>query len=223
MKKILLIEDDLNLGSSISDLLKGNNLFIEWVLDLKTATEKMSDEFDLILLDWNLPDGTGFDWMKKLSQTSPPVIMLTARSEITDKVLGLEFGANDYITKPFEPRELLARIRVQLREINDVEVKLSTLETSDILINFDSHEVKFLNNPVELTKIEFKLLKIFLENPRKVFSRESLLTLVWEQRSVSTRTIDVHVGQLRQKFRTELFETLHSVGYRFLPTETKKI
>lgn len=223
MKKILLVEDDLNLGTPLAEFLTENGFFIEWVRDLKTANEKLNSEIDLILLDWNLPDGTGIDWLKRLNKKSPPVIMLTARSEITDKVLGLEFGSNDYVTKPFEPRELLARIRVQLREKNETVANTLIVETSGLLINSENHEVNFHGKPVELTKIEFKLLKLLVENPRKVFSRESLLELVWEQRSVSTRTIDVHVGQLRLKLRANLFETLHAVGYRFVPQNKETV
>jgi DNA-binding response OmpR family regulator len=215
MKRILLIEDDINLSTSLKEYLNENGFSVDCAFDLKTADDKIKLAHDLILLDWNLPDGIGIDWLKSYLKTSP-IIMLTSRSELADKVLGLEFGANDYITKPFEPRELLARIRVQLRDIKAGNAT-NVISNSGIQINIDSHEVSYKGKSLELTKIEFKLLKLLIENPRKVFSRERLLDLVWEQKSVSTRTIDVHLGQLRQKLKPELFETLHAVGYRFVP------
>ena len=221
MKKILLIEDDLNLETALSEFITKNGFTIDWVHNLKNATERIKIAPDLILLDWNLPDGTGIDWLKNINQKSIPVIMLTARSEITDKVLGLELGCNDYVTKPFEPRELLARIRVQLRENNDAKNKSPIIETSGISLDSENYEVRFFDKLIELTKIEFNLLKLLIENPRKVFSRDALLEQVWKQRSVSTRTIDVHIGQLRQKIKADLFETLHAVGYRFVPEENR--
>ena len=221
MKKILLIEDDINLGSTLVEFLQRSGFEVVWKQDLTSANLSLDSDINLILLDWNLPDGTGLDWLKTLKNKSLAVIMLTARSSVTEKVLGLEFGANDYITKPFEPQELLARIRVQLRDRHETTSLM--IEENGIKVNVESHEVFFNSQKRDLTNIEFKLLLLFIKNPNKVFSREQLLDLVWEQRSVSTRTIDVHLAQLRQKFDPTFFQTLHAVGYRFLSVkgETK--
>lgn len=219
MKTILLIEDEIILGTSIRDFLQSNGFEVIWAQNLQAASKPNKEPVDLILLDWNLPDGNGLNWLRSLPPEHPPVIMLTAKAELTDKVLGLEFGASDYITKPFETRELLARINVQLRGSHS-KTAVTKIEISGIAMHLDSHDVWYAGAVVQLTKIEFELLKVFLENPGKVFSREALLEKVWQQRSVSTRTIDVHLGQLRQKFKAELFETLHGVGYRFMPEKT---
>lgn len=216
VKHLLLIEDDAHLGASLNSYLQTQGYQVTWVMTLAEATATT----DLVLLDWNLPDGEGIDWLRRFRQRcSAPVILLTARSETMDKVLGLEIGANDYVTKPFEPRELLARIRVQLRSADSGS---TLLESSGIRMDLERHEVSFQGQPIELARMEFQLLRVFLENPRKALSRETLLQEVWGQKSPTTRTVDVHVGQLRQKFAPELFETLHGIGYRFLPAEKSR-
>jgi DNA-binding response OmpR family regulator len=162
-----------------------------------------------------LPDGAGIDWLKelRLRDAATPVVMLTARAELLDKVLGLELGANDYLTKPFEPRELVARIRVQLRHRAPPERE--RIEFSGVAVDVKSREAFLDGSPVELTKTEFDLLKLFLESPNQVFARNELLERVWGYESYpSTRTVDTHILQLRQKLGAELFETVHGVGYR---------
>jgi DNA-binding response OmpR family regulator len=170
-----------------------------------------------------LPDGQGIESLKKwrAKNLQTPVILLTARAELIDKVLGLELGGNDFVTKPFEPRELVARIRVQLRARQPSQgapgsIQPAGLSLGGITLNVSTVEVFYLGSLVAITKTEFELLKMFLENPNQVFSREELLKKVWGyDQFPSTRTVDTHVLQLRQKFRPEMFETVHGIGYRF--------
>ena len=210
---ILIIEDEVNLQQSLRDYLTGEGFAVTTVSLLKDATVS----FDLILLDWMLPDGQGIDLLKSWRQTGlkTPVILLTAKSDLIDKVLGLELGANDYITKPFAPRELLARIHVQLRQTRDVRHN-SDVELSGIKIVFASREVYYHHQKIDLTKTEYDLLKFLMQNPNQVFSREELLKNVWGyERFPTTRTVDTHILQLRQKIAADLFETMHGIGYRF--------
>jgi DNA-binding response OmpR family regulator len=143
--------------------------------------------------------------------------MLTARTEVIDKVVGLESGANDYMTKPFEPRELIARIRVQLRlpQSNDEQDEQQIITAGDIVIDHGKREVTFKNNVIELTKMEFNFLSLLAESPNRAFSREEILNKVWGYENYpSTRTVDTHVLQLRNKLYDELIETVRGVGYR---------
>ena len=220
MNQILLIEDDLALQESLRECLMAENFVLEVASNLTQARRRLDTKPELVILDWMLPDGQGIELLKELrSSGNPvPVILLTARSELVDKVLGLELGANDYLTKPFEPRELIARIRVQLRLFsNHSKIQSSQsqfLEAGPIQMNLDTHEVYFQGSEVVLTKMEYALLKLFLESPGKVFSRDEILDMVWGLRYPTTRTVDMHIRQLRQKFSAEYFETVHGTGYR---------
>jgi DNA-binding response OmpR family regulator len=169
-----------------------------------------------------LPDGQGLDFLTGLRRqgNSIPVIFLTARADVVDKVLGLEMGASDYMTKPFEPRELLARIRVRLRD-RVPERQLPTRDASELLhagslsIDRVRHVVYFKGNEIELVKKEFDLLVLFAESPEKVFSRDEILNKVWGYDVFPiTRTVDTHVMMLRQKIHDGLIETVRAVGYR---------
>jgi len=226
MNRILLVEDELNVSKPLADYLNKEGFQVISASTASEADRKILESPDLILLDWMLPDGQGIEslkkWRKENSQT--PVILLTARTELVDKVVGLELGANDYMTKPFEPRELVARIRVQLRRLSagpKAGVHEERLEQAEISLDTRTREVFFQNNKIQLAKTEFELLRVFLENPNQVFSREELLKRVWGyDQYPTTRTVDTHVLQLRQKTRPWLFETVHGIGYR-LRTEKK--
>lgn len=223
MTKLLLVEDDKILQESIQECLKLEGFEVLVSGSLKEARTYLENQPDLIILDWMLPDGQGIEILRDLQREEYriPTIMLTARSDLIDKVLGLEMGADDYITKPFELRELVARIRVQLRNRSDNSSSTETLNNSSYLnihgisMNLASMQVEYENQVVQLTKMEYSLLKMFLESPGQVFSRDELLDQVWGLRYPTTRTVDMHVRQLRQKFSNELFETVHGTGYRF--------
>lgn len=221
MDKILLVEDDQGLGKSIYEFLKMEGFDVLWAQSLEEASKVEVKELRLIIQDWMLPDGQGIDFLKKLRNAGSniPVIMLTAKTELIDKVIGLESGANDYITKPFEPRELLARIRVQVRNKsseNSLKSVVKGVVTIDKLkLDLDTREVFWDESPVELTKMEFDFLKLLVDNPNRALSRDEILNKVWGYESYpSTRTVDTHVLQLRQKLDDALIETVRGIGYK---------
>lgn len=229
MEKILLIEDDENLGHSLKTYLSKESFEVEWVTNLMQASmvgpKAGNPKYDLLILDWMLPDGQGVDYLKTLRAEGHhgPIILLTAKSDLVDKVLGLESGANDYMTKPFEPRELLARIRVQIRNhqkagADKMAKPAEKVELNGITIDLFQHKVEFEGKTVDMTKMEYELLKLFLQNPNRAFSREEILNKVWGYENYpTTRTVDTHVLQLRQKFHDEMIETIRGVGYRLKP------
>jgi DNA-binding response OmpR family regulator len=186
------------------------------------ANASLMQKQDLIVLDWMLPDGQGIDFLKQVKSSEKaqlPIILLTAKSDLIDKVLGLESGANDYVTKPFEPRELLARIRVRLRETKGAGkatiAPQEKLQMGEIVMDLIRHEVTFKGVLVELTKMEFELLKLFIESPGRAYSREEILNKVWGyEHFPTTRTVDTHILQIRQKFYDGLIETIRGIGYR---------
>ena len=178
---------------------------------------------DIILLDWMLPGMSGIDFAKKLRSNTLtktiPIIMLTARSDELDKVKGLEVGADDYITKPFSPRELNARIKAVLRrkapELTEDLLKINGLELDPV-----SHRVTGNNKPLEMGPTEFRLLHFFMSNPERVYSRSQLLDKVWgSQIFIEDRTVDVHIRRLRnilaQSQHENLIQTIRGSGYRF--------
>ncbi len=218
MKKILLIEDDASLGPALLKSLSQEGYLITLAPSLSKAREEKISDYDLVLLDWMLPDGQGIDLLKDVPN-EVPTIMLTARTDLIDKVLGLESGANDYITKPFEPRELLARIRVQLRQPklgNDLVEDIFTHK--NLTFHLNERKVFFNEEEVIFTKMEFDLLYLLATHPKQVFSREKLLDEVWGYENYpTTRTVDTHVLQIRQKTNNDLIDTVRGIGYRYNP------
>ncbi len=219
MNKILLVEDDVSLGESLKQYLEFEKFQVHWSQNLQEAQAIFEKEkLDLVILDWMLPDGQGIDFLRSVRKENSflPVIMLTARTDLVDKILGLESGSNDYITKPFEPRELVARVRVQMRQEQPAAVKSTNkLSVNNIVIDSEQRQVTLSGVAVELTKMEFDLLKLLAEVPNKVFSREEILNKVWGYENYpTTRTVDTHILQLRQKFYDHLFETVRGIGYR---------
>lgn len=218
--KILLVEDDANLGEALEKYLSQEGCEVKRAKSLSEASEMTIKDHDIVVLDWMLPDGQGIDWLEGIRKDGQqlPVIMLTARNELIDKVVGLERGANDYMTKPFEPRELMARIRVQLRATKHVPVEDENPDIirKTLIISPETREVRYKEELVELTKMEFNLLQLLAEKPGRAFSREEILNKVWGfENYPTTRTVDTHVLQLRQKFDDEMIETVRGIGYRF--------
>jgi len=218
MKQILLVEDDENLGISLKKHLEDEGYSVTLAQNLETAWDADPSNFKIVILDWMLPDGQGIDFLKEVrgKKIMTPILMLTARTELIDKVIGLESGANDYMTKPFEPRELIARIRVQLREnVNSPSPTESKIIYGDLSIDKERREVVFTEKTLEFTKMEYELLVLLAEAPGRVFTREEILNKVWGfENYPSTRTVDTHVLQLRQKLSDDLIETIRGIGYR---------
>jgi two-component system phosphate regulon response regulator PhoB/two-component system alkaline phosphatase synthesis response regulator PhoP len=176
---------------------------------------------DLIILDLMLPDADGIEICKNLKKnvkySSIPIIMLTAKGEETDKILGLEFGADDYVTKPFSPRELVARVKAVLRRREKID-ESEKLDIGGILvIDIEKHEVDVEGQKIELTSTEFRILKLFVSNKNKVFSRYDILDYLWgDEKIVLDRTIDVHIKNLRDKLGKagQLIKNIRGVGYK---------
>src|SRR3989339_126917 len=199
MNKILIVEDDMSLGQGLLAHLKSEGLATILARNLADAKEMIAREKpNLIILDWMLPDGQGVDLLKELrsKKITTPIIMLTARTDLIDKIVGLESGANDYLTKPFEPRELIARIRVQLRDKmskqdNNASADETTIIFGNLLLNLEGREINYNGKLVDVTKMEFDLLKLFVESPGRVFPGEEILNKVWGYENYpTTRTVD---------------------------------
>ncbi|MCP4911946.1 MAG: response regulator transcription factor [Oligoflexia bacterium] len=218
MIECMIVEDDKTLGDSLKKYLEGEGYKVSWCESLAVAKNEDVKKFEFIILDWMLPDGQGIDFLREVrgKDQNIPVIMLTARTEVVDKVLGLESGANDYITKPFEPRELMARIRVQLRnKSSSTEESHEKITLGELVIDDTQRKIYFEGVEKEFTKMEYEFLKLLAESPNRAFSREEILNKVWGYENYpSTRTVDTHVLQIRQKLYDELIETVRGVGYR---------
>jgi DNA-binding response OmpR family regulator len=214
-----LVEDDESLQKSLVNYLRREGFEVELACQLSEAEEKFKVRPQLVVLDWMLPDGQGIDFVTRIRREGhqTPVIFLTARSELIDKVLALEIGGNDYLTKPFEPRELLARIRSQLRTHSAIasSAPADIIKAGSLQIDRIKHEVIFEGRKVELVKKEYDLLSLFAESPERVFSRDEILNKVWGYEVFpTTRTVDTHVMWIRQKTSEALIETVRSIGYR---------
>jgi two-component system, OmpR family, response regulator len=214
---LLLIEDDPSIGNLVRSYLARHGYRIVWV---RTGEEGLAElarhPVRLVVLDIGLPGMDGFDVCRVIRERSGvPIVMLTARDEEPDRVAGLEVGADDYLPKPFSPRELAARIKAVLRR-SDRAVPRDVMTLTDVVLRRDSHEVTVGGDPVELTPKEFELLAYLMENPGTVFSRDHLLDRVWGMTyPAGTRTVDAHVAQLRRKLgRPQLVRTVRGAGYK---------
>lgn len=223
--KILLIEDEEGLILTLTDRLRSENF------DVKTATDgesglniALAESFDLIILDVMLPKKNGFDVCRDLrrKENNTPILMLTARGETIDTVLGLKLGADDYLTKPFEIAELLARIEALLRRSPNINQQAAeTFQFGNVFIDFRRAEVRKNNAPIEISAMEFKLLQYLIEHRGEVLKRDELLDEVWGYDAMpSTRTVDVHIAWLRQKLEEnprypQHIQTIHGFGYKF--------
>jgi two-component system alkaline phosphatase synthesis response regulator PhoP len=227
-RRILLVEDELGLVMTLSDRLTSEGYAVVTAQDGETGLARATNEtFDLIILDVMLPHRGGFDVCRDLRQrgVGTPIIMLTARGQITDKVVGLKIGADDYVTKPFEMMELLARVEAQLRRAS-VSLGGGTLSNEvyqfgDVRVDFRRAEAYRGDDVVELSAKEFRLLRYMIEHRGAALSRDELLNEVWGyDAAVSTRTVDVHVAWLRQKLEPnqrhpQFILTIHGLGYKF--------
>jgi two-component system alkaline phosphatase synthesis response regulator PhoP len=225
-RRVLVVEDEAGLVMTLTDRLRADGYHVEAASDGPAGFERASREpWDVILLDVMLPGRSGFDVCRDLRRrgVTTPIIMLTARGQVVDKVVGLAIGADDYLTKPFEMLELSARIEVQLRRAaaHGRADRSAPYQFGDIIVDVRRAEVTRAGTPVEMSAREFLLLKYFLEHRGATLSREELLNNVWGYRSMpSTRTVDVHVAWLRQKIepnprQPQFILTMHGLGYKF--------
>jgi len=223
--KVLLVEDEPGLVMTLTDRLLAEGYEVESVADAPSAVERGgAGGHDLILLDLMLPGGSGFDVCRTLRQrgVQSPILMLTARGQVDDRVVGLKLGADDYLVKPFEMVELLARIEALLRRAPTAGPITDRFRFGDIAVDFRRAEVTRTGRRIDLSAREFKLLRYFVEHRGATISRDELLNEVWGYNAMPfTRTVDVHVAWLRQKLETnprhpEYLLTVHGLGYKFI-------
>ena len=219
-ERILLVEDEEKLARMVELELRYEGYEVEKAFDGRTGLERaLAGDFDLILLDIMLPALSGMEVLRRLrKERQTPVILLTARDAVVDKVSGLDAGADDYVTKPFAIEELLARIRAALRKRPVAPAEVPKLTCGPLVMDVERHEVSVSGTPVELTRREFDLLRHLLENKEKVISRESLLDHVWGfDFAGETNAVDVYIRFLRSKiderFGVKLIHTVRGVGY----------
>ena len=226
--RILIVEDEAAIRTLISFACAAAGYEVECAEDaIKAQTIVENNLPDLILLDYMLPELSGVDWLEKLHADPKtehlPVIMLTARGSESDRVKGLNAGADDYIVKPFMPRELIARIQAVLRRYQfhvqaGEESKNTEIVCGPLVMKEASFEAKVDGQPLSLSAKEFKLLLVFAKNPERVYSREMLLSLVWDNAYVDERTVDVHMLRLRKQLQgtraENLLQTVRGLGYR---------
>lgn len=217
--QILLIEDERSIADNIRLFLEQNEFQVVWSNTYTDGIKKaQSQHWALIILDVGLPDGNGFSLCKELRKTSEtPIIFLTARNDEIDKIIGFEMGADDYLTKPFSPRELLLRLRAILRRKEALPGSLDKIKS--FKIDSPKNKIYFRDQALDLTRYEFRLLQLFLAHPGHVYTREKLMDLVWESPEMSLdRTVDAHIKTLRAKLHkiapdTPIIETHRGLGY----------
>jgi two-component system, OmpR family, alkaline phosphatase synthesis response regulator PhoP len=225
-KRLLLVEDEPGLQLALSDRLSSEGYAVETAGDGNVAVQRATGEpFDIIVLDVMLPGRDGFDVARAIRQQGiqTPILMLTARTQVVDRVVGLKLGADDYLTKPFETIELLARLEALLRRVPSAVsgVSLERYQFGDIAVDVRKAEVTQKGELLDLSAKEFHLLKYFIEHRGATISREELLQEVWGyDNTPSTRTVDVHVAWLRQKLEPnprvpQYILTVHGLGYKF--------
>jgi two-component system phosphate regulon response regulator PhoB len=224
---VLLVEDDEDIGEMLQLALLSNDFEVTWCVDVMKAQESLRDSVpNIILLDWMLPGISGPDWVKFLKNQDEnkdiPIIMLTARSDEDDKIKGLETGVDDYVTKPFSVRELVARIHAVLRRV-ETKGNGNLLSLGPLTIDIEGHNVALNDVEIMMSPTEFKLLYFLASHPDKVFSRNQLLDNVWgDNVYVEDRTVDVHIRRLRKILEAQgcadLVQTVRGFGYKLTAT-----
>lgn len=225
-KRILIVDDEAHIRELIKFNLEKNGFRTLQAADGKEALQLAKErKVDLMILDLMIPIMDGFEVCKEVRKDSTigntPIIMLTAKSEEIDKILGLELGADDYMTKPFSVRELVARVKAQLRR-NSTRTEENLFKFGDVSVNLQTREVKKSDERIELTLKEFEILKLLIKNKGNILTREMLLDKIWGYEYIGeTRTVDVHIRHLRQKIENDdknpmFIQTIRGVGYKFI-------
>ncbi|NHB97097.1 phosphate regulon transcriptional regulator PhoB [Photorhabdus stackebrandtii] len=223
-RRILVVEDEAPIREMVCFVLEKNGYQPVEAEDYDSALACLSEPYpDLVLLDWMIPGGSGLQIIKQMKRDNNvrdiPVMMLTARGEEEDRVRGLEVGADDYITKPFSPKELVARVKAVLRRISPMVME-DIIEMDGLILDATSHRVTSQDLALDMGPTEFKLLHFFMTHPERVYSREQLLNYVWGANVyVEDRTVDVHIRRLRKVLEIgghdKMVQTVRGTGYRF--------
>ncbi|MBE1277738.1 phosphate regulon transcriptional regulator PhoB [Enterovibrio baiacu] len=224
VRRILVVEDEAPIREMLCFVLEQKGYQAVEAEDYDSALEKICEPYpELILMDWMLPGGSGINLIKHLKRDELtrqiPVVMLTARGEEEDKVRGLEVGADDYITKPFSPKELMARLKAVMRRVSPTSLD-DVIDVQGLKLDPVSHRVTANDKPLDMGPTEFKMLHFFMTHQERVYSREQLLNNVWGTNVyVEDRTVDVHIRRLRKALEEEghdkLVQTVRGAGYRF--------
>jgi DNA-binding response OmpR family regulator len=220
--KVLIVEDQDRLGQFLERGLKECTYTVSWVRTCKDALDALAESsYDVVVLDLGLPDGDGIDMLRKWRAAgfNEPVLILSARDSVEDRIKGLDVGADDYLPKPFSFEELLARVRSLVRRQSSV--KQVVLEHRGIRVDLLSHTVQVSGNPIDLTSREYALLEIFMQNPGRILTRTLISEKIWASHyDVDTNLLDVYMSRLRAKLETSsakpLFKTVRGVGYQLL-------
>jgi two-component system alkaline phosphatase synthesis response regulator PhoP len=228
--RILVVDDEPDIVELVAANLRKEGFEVQGVGEGARALALARDEpFDVIVLDLMLPDVQGLEVCRALRRDPKtarvPLIMLTARGEEVDKLIGFEVGADDYLAKPFSPRELVARVRALMRRQDRDQVRAAESERYErggLMVDFATYEVARGGQPVSLRPMEFRLLRFFLTHPERVYTRDQLLDLIWGEEFVEPRTVDVHIKRLRAQIEEnpadpKLIVTVRGVGYKFVP------
>ncbi|HIE5188065.1 TPA: phosphate regulon transcriptional regulator PhoB [Proteus mirabilis] len=223
-RRILVVEDETAIREMICFVLEQNGFQPIEAEDYDTALSFLIDPYpDLVLLDWMIPGGSGIQVIKQMKRENNtrdiPIIMLIAKGEEEDKVKGLETGADDYVIKPFSPKELVARVKAILRRLSPMSAE-DVIEFNGLSLDPVSHRVTSQDKPIDMGPTEFKLLHFFMTHPERVYSREQLLNYVWGTNVyVEDRTVDVHIRRLRKAIEQDghdrMIQTVRGTGYRF--------
>ncbi|KLV06024.1 transcriptional regulator PhoB [Photobacterium aquae] len=224
VRRILVVEDEAPIREMLCFVLEQKGYQPIEAEDYDSALEKLCEPYpELVLLDWMLPGGSGINLIKHMKRDeltrSIPVVMLTARGEEEDKVRGLEVGADDYITKPFSPKELMARLKAVMRRVSPTSLE-DIIDVQGLKLDPVSHRVTSNDEPLDMGPTEFKMLHFFMTHQERVYSREQLLNNVWGTNVyVEDRTVDVHIRRLRKALEAnghdKLVQTVRGAGYRF--------
>ena len=220
-EKILIVEDEPKLAALLADYLKASGFEVSTLFEgTQVEAWVRGNKPNLIILDIMLPGRDGMEICKAIRTFSRvPIIILTARVEEIDRLLGLELGADDYICKPFSPREVVARVKAVLRRTRDGQ----TIQAQGLVLDDHTYKATLNNRDLQLTAVEFKLLKLLMNHPCRIFSRQQIMEKIYhEERFVSDRTVDSHIKKLRRKIetidpQTTLIQSVYSVGYKFDP------
>jgi DNA-binding response OmpR family regulator len=225
--KLLIVDDDKELSTLLAERMQADGFTLDAAFDGKTGLELAgSGRYALVILDIMMPRMRGMDVLKALRAKSPvPVLMLTAKGDDIDRILGLELGADDYLPKPFNPRELMARIRAILRRIEERGRGSAQMNADDIIVDAQMREARFQGKPLQLTTVEFDLLEVLVRNIGRVLSREFLTDAAMGRGlGFADRTVDVHISNLRRKMNTnrgiERIKTVRGTGYLLMPKPT---
>lgn len=213
--RLLLLEDDATLGEGLSDFLRSEGHVVDWLTSLAETRGLSQEAFDLLLVDWNLPDGAGTDWISMLRRQGnvTPALILTARDRLGDRIRGLDSGADDYLVKPFAPEELAARVRAMGRRLSGVSSHLRSFGNVDV--DLTARSARIDSTPVVMTAREWALLEALVLRAGRIVSRTDLETLVsgFDGEAMSN-ALEVHISHLRRKLGKDLIETVRGMGYR---------